>query len=98
MDKKEKGQVQESLPIIYFRAKKNLNAIVMAESQKMRIPFFLLESILADILSDVRKQAALELAAEEERYIAEKQKEYDTTVNDLIKNFEKKGGENHADC
>lgn len=98
MDKKEKGQIQESLPIIYFRAKKNLNAVVMAESQKMHIPFFLLESILADILSDVRKQAALELAAEEERYIAEKQKEYDTTVNDLIKNFEKKGGEKHADC
>ena len=91
-------QVQESLPIIYFKAKKNLNAVVMAESQKMRIPFFLLESILADILSDVRKQATLELAAEEERYMSEKQKEYDTTINDLIKNFEKKGGDPHADC
>lgn len=85
-----KETAKETLPIIYARAKKDLNQFVMSMANKTHIPFFLLESIMSDILSDIRKQAYIELAAEEENFSKEKQKEFDNTVNSLIKNFEGK--------
>lgn len=89
----QKKEMNEPLSVTYADAKTSLTLAVRNVMKAFPLPIFMLESILAGLLGEIRSEENMELSSDLQRYKEAMIQSHEATINELTEKYEREKDE-----